>query len=175
MAKDTTANFLKNAFFGVLKMVGVRWRQDEADLVTDQGEFGTCTVHALTKAAKQSLSEQNLNIDLSNCLASFLSHPFVDEEDGNFPDDFHTAQISSVGEEKLRWPGSVELCIRRVSDLNKFETEDINTSKDTKLVLSYIAEGAGPHCVFISAGMERVGNESYFRIVNTWGTIARRS
>ena len=168
--KDTTAGFLKNAFFGVLKMVGVRWRQDdEGDLVTDQGESGTCVVHALTKAAKQSLSEQNLNIDLSDCLASFLSHPLVDEEEGNFPDEFHSAKISSVGEEKLRWPGSVELCIREVSDVKKFEREEINTSKDTKLVLSYIDEEAGPHCVFIS-GIERVGNESYFGIVNSWGT-----
>ena len=43
LEKDTTADFLKNAFFGVLKMVGVRWRQDdEGDMVTDQGESGTC-------------------------------------------------------------------------------------------------------------------------------------
>lgn len=57
MEKDTTADFLKNALLGVLK----RWRQDdEGDLVTDQGESATCVVHALTKAAKQSLSKQRL-------------------------------------------------------------------------------------------------------------------
>ena len=160
---------LKAAFTGVLKSVGLIWNGDQTDLVTDQGESGTCVVHALTKAAKLSLSEQNLNIDLNDCLASFLSHPNVDEEEGNFPDEFHSAKISSVGEDKLRWPGSVELSIREVSDVKKFETEDINTSKDTKLVLSYIDEEAGPHCVFIS-GIERVGNKSYFGIINSWGT-----
>ena len=66
----------------------------------------------------------------------------------------------------------MELCIRKVSDLTKFEKEDINTSKDTKLVLSYNDERAGPHCVFIS-GIKRVGNEKYFGIVNSWGSPQR--
>ena len=52
---------LKAAFTGVLKSVGLIWNRDQTDLVTDQGESGTCVAHALTKAAKLSLSEQNLN------------------------------------------------------------------------------------------------------------------
>ena len=59
-------------FLGVLDRLGLKQKYSMSDLVTDQGETGTCTVHSLAKALKLSLSEQNLNIDLKNCLASFL-------------------------------------------------------------------------------------------------------
>ena len=158
----------KNLVLVTLKKLGLQWKSDMTDLVTDQGETGTCTTHALAKAAKLSLSEQqNLNIDLKNCLASFLSHPNVDGEEGNFPDEFHGSKISSVGEESLRWPGSVELCIKKVSNLEKFENGIIFTSKDTKLVLVY-QEREGPHSVFV-AGVETIANEPHFQIVNSWG------
>ena len=81
-------------------------------MTTNQGESQTCTVHALTKAARQSLAEQNRVIDLNNCLASLLKDPSVDEEEGNFPDEFHGAKISSVDQERLKWPGSVELSVK---------------------------------------------------------------
>ena len=51
------------------------------ELTTDQGDLSTCSVHALTKAVRQSQAEQSLNIELKNCLASFLIHPKVDERE----------------------------------------------------------------------------------------------
>ena len=92
----------------VLESVGVRWNLGWSpvleELTTDQGKSQTCTIHALTKAARQSLAEQNRVIDLNNCLASLLKDPSVDEEEGNFPDEFHGAKITSVDEERLKWP-----------------------------------------------------------------------
>ena len=64
--------------------MGVIWNPDMGGLITDQGESSTCSVHALSKAVRQSLAEQSLNIHLNNCLASFLQDPNVDEEEGNF-------------------------------------------------------------------------------------------
>lgn len=162
-------NCFKNLFLGVLESVGVRWDPDMGELTTDQGESSTCSVHALAKAVRQSLAEQSLNIDLNNCLASFLVHPNVDKEEGNFPDEFHGANIQYVGEENLKWPGSVDLVIKRVVNLKKFEDENFSTSKDTKLVLAYNDPDAGQHSVFIS-GVEKIANEPHFGIVNSWGT-----
>ena len=90
-------------------------------------------------------------------------------EEGNFPDEFHGAKILYVGEESLKWPGSVDLVMRRVANLKKFEDENFSTSKDTKLVLTYIDPEAGLHSVFIS-GVEKIANEFQFGIVNSWGT-----
>ena len=159
---------LKNLFHGVLSSLGLNWNKDKEDLVTDQGESSTCTIHALAKAAKQSLAEQSLNIDLENCLANFLNHPDVSEEEGNHPDEFHCAKISSITEENLNWPGSVELVIKRVVNMKKFNDKNLPLSKDTKLVLVYNDSEAGLHSVFIS-GIEKVDGESNFAIVNSWG------
>ena len=166
--KDQEESSWGSWFLWVLDSLGLKRKYSMSDLVTDQGETGTCTEHALAKAVKLSLTEQGLNIDLTKCLASFLSHPNVDEEEGNFPDEFHGAKISSIGEESLRWPGSVELCIKRVSNLERYEDGIISTSKDTKLVLVYQYPKAGPHSVFIS-GVEMIANKPHFQIVNSWG------
>ena len=168
--KTSIATRFKNLFLRVLESVGVTWNPDMGELTTDQGDSPTCSVHALTKAVRQSLAEQSLNIDLKNCLASFLIHPKVDEEEGNFPDEFHGAKISCVGEENLKWPGSVDLFIRRVENLKKFEDGNFSTSKDTKLVLVYNDPEAGPHSVFISGVEKSAKEEPHFRIVNSWGT-----
>ena len=167
-AKSSIPICFKNLFLGVLKKVGVPWKPEMGELTTDQGESATCSVHALAKAVRQSLAEQSLNINLENCLASFLVQPKVDTE-GNYPDDFHGAKILYVGEENLKWPGSVDLVIRKVSNLKKFEDKNFSTSKDTKLVLAYNDPEAGPHSVFIS-GVENIANEPHFGIVNSWGT-----
>ena len=159
---------LKKLFHGVLSSLGLNWNKDKEELVTDQGESSTCTIHALAKAAKQSLAEQSLNIDLENCLANFLNHPDVSEEEGNHPEEFHCAKISSVTEENLNWPGSVELVIKRVANTKKFNDKNLPLSKDTKLVLVYNDSEAGLHSVFIS-GIEKVDGESNFAIVNSWG------
>ena len=159
----------KSLVFRALNSLGLKWNSDLSELVTDQGETNACTVHALAKAVKVSISEQNLNIDLTTCLARILSHPNVDEEEGNSPDEFHGTIISSIGEESLRWPGSVELCIKKVSNLEKYEDGIMPISKDTKLVLVYQDPGLqGPHSVFVS-GVENIANEPHFQIVNSWG------
>ena len=168
-ARNSLSNRLKNLVLGVLENMGVPWKSTMGELTTDQGDSSTCTVHALAKAVRQSLAEQSLNIDLKNCLASFLEDSNVDETGGNFPDDFHGVKIMSVGEETLKWPGSVELLVKSVSSLKKFEDESFSTSKDTKLVLVYNDPEAGLHSVFIS-GVEKIANEACFRIVNSWGT-----
>jgi len=166
--KDQEESSWGSWFLWVLDSFGLKRKYSTSDLVKDQGETGTCTEHALAKAVKLSLTEQGLNIDLTKCLASFLSHPNVDEEEGNFPDEFHGAKISSIGEESLRWPGSVELCIKRVSKLKRYEEGIISTFKATKLVLVYQYPKAGPHSVFIS-GVEMIANKPHFQIVNSWG------
>ena len=93
----------------------------------------------------------------------------MDAEEGNFPEEFHGAKISYVGEENLKWPGSVDLVIRKVENLKKFKDDNFFTSKDTKLVLAYNDPKAGLHSVFIS-GVETIANEAHFKIVNSWGT-----
>ena len=56
---------------------------------------------------------------------------------GTIPDEFHGVKISSVEEERLKWPGLVELSVKKVFDLKKFKDGHIFNSNDTKLVLEY--------------------------------------
>ena len=89
----------------------------------------------------------------------------MDEEEGNFPDEFHGAKITSVDEERLKWPGSVEISVRRVF----LENRNISTSKDTQLVLVYNDPEEDSHSVFVT-GVAKIANEPHFGIVNSWGT-----
>ena len=104
---------------------------------------------------------------MSECLASFLSLPNVGHQGGNWVHDFHGATIACVKEQKIKWPGSVELSIEGMTDLRKFKEEDLNNSKDIKYVLVYESQ-FGPHCVFI-AGVNTVNNVDFFENVNSWG------
>ena len=150
-------------------MFGFSIPKEEAILPTDQEDHDTCVVHALTKAFKQCLSEQKVNIDLTEGLASFLTLPTVGWLGGNWPTDFHGARITCIKEQKIQWPGSVELSIRRLPDVTKFREVQQAASKDTKYVLNYTMPKAGAHCVFIS-GVENINDVDCFKAVNSWGS-----
>ena len=127
----------------------------------NQGQGGTCTIHALANALTLSLWDTNkIEVSPHECLGGLKQLAKVEVFGGNHVEDFHKEIVKNMTDEVTGAYGNVQIHVTR------------GVGRGGQYVLVYDLEEGDPdtdkHCVYIQ-GISR-SDPKTFKCVNSWGT-----
>ena len=121
-------------------------------MTLNQGNGGTCTIHAVANAVCEALHRRGVDIHVKPCVAALLQ--FSDVVRGNHPSELDGKEIQMMDEHSLGY-GNIKIKVTNY-------WQECDYSKDAEYVLVYhLTKQSSTHCVYIKDSSS-VRGPSYF-------------
>ena len=138
----------------------------------DQGDFGTCTLHAVANASVEKCMDFGLDFNLDEMVGGFKQLNFIDIVEGNDVHEFDKAVIKRMADKNTKKLYDVTLHIISHCNVEEDLLRKIQ-NKEVKCVLVYDQQHgesgyAEPHCVFIDE-LDTSRERPQFVCINSWG------